>query len=67
MLRHVSEIRLKMIGQSKNVSFVEIVIRTKHTRIEKPGNQNVLTARGHMLHLTKGVQNTEAGIQTTCG
>ena len=26
---------------------------------EKQGNQNVLTVRGHILHLTKGVQNTK--------
>ena len=28
-------------------------------QIEKQGNQNVLTVRGHMLHLTKGVRNTK--------
>ena len=56
----VSDIRPKTVGQSKNVLSVERIICTRDARMEKPGNQNVLTVRGHMLHPTKGVQNTKS-------
>ena len=59
----------KTVGQNKNVLSAERIIHTKDAQIEKPGNQNVLTVRGHMLRLTKSVQVSRiqrAGIPTTC-
>ena len=34
---------------------------------KKQNSPNVQTVLGHMLHLTKGVLNTKAGFQATCG
>ena len=53
----VSDIRPKIVGENKNVSSAERTIHIKDARIEKQENPNVLTVRGHMLHLTKGVRN----------
>ena len=55
----VSDIRQKHVNQNKNVSSAERTILTKDAQTEKQGNQNVLTLRNHMLHLTKGVRNTK--------
>ena len=52
----VSDIPNKTAGQNKNVSSAVRIIPRKDTRIKKQGNQSVPTVRGHMLHLTKGVQ-----------
>ena len=61
----VLDIRPKHVGQNKNVSFAGRTILIKDAQIEKQGNQNVPTIRGHMLHLMSGVQKT--GIQATWG
>ena len=50
----VSDIRQKQVDQNKNVSSAEITIPTKDAQIKTQGNQNLITVRGHMLHLTKG-------------
>ena len=55
----VSDIRPKHVGQNKNVSSAERTILKRDAQIEKQRNQNVLTVRDHMLHLTKGVRNTK--------
>ena len=54
-----SDIRPKIVGENKNVSSVERIIQIKDAGIKKQENPNVLIVRGHMLHLTKGVRNTE--------
>ena len=57
----VSDIRLKLVGQNKNVSSAVRTILTKDARIKKQENLSVPTARDHMLHHTKGVRNTKNG------
>ena len=63
----VEEFRLKLVGQSKNVSSAVRTIHIKDVRIEKQENQSVPIVRGHILCHTKGVPIRETGIQATCG
>ena len=56
---NVLVIQPKHADQNKNVSSAERTISVKNAQIEKQGNQNALTVKGHMLHLTKGVWNTK--------
>ena len=55
----VSDIRPKIVRKNKNVLSVERIIHMKDAQIKKQENLNVLTVRGHMLHLTMGVRNTK--------
>ena len=64
---NVSATRLKIVNQSKSASSVERIILTKDAQKKKQSSPNVQTVLGHMLHLTKGVLNTKAGFQATCG
>ena len=53
----VSDTPPKTADQNKNVLSVERIVHTRDAQIEKPGTQNVLIVRGHILHLIKGAQN----------
>ena len=55
----VSDTWPKIVCQNKNVSSAVRIILTKDAQIKKQENLSVPTVMDHMLHHTKGVQNTK--------
>ena len=55
----VSVIRPKHVGSKLNVSSVGRAIIIKDVQIKRRNSQNAPVVKGHMLHLTKGVQHTK--------